>query len=308
MINDVFKDGTRFAFSNAPKSGQDFQTTVFQNAIVFAPDFKNPISTIPPAREVDDIKTFSAKSRKRLFEIFAKLDYKSYGVPVFVSATYHYDAPDTRLKIKTKIKHYFRTLKRILPKFHYITKLEYQKRGVPHFHFILLPLDKNVRFDNSEIMDRLKKHWLALKDCKCNHCKSYSVKTVAVKNYNHAVIYISKEIAKVTQNYQEHDLGRIWSTSRQLRIKKYYEFKANQTFYDKILSIAIRNVRPGTKSETYLKSLQSSQQPTTLFISLDDIQAEIDNYIDQIKSNLKIDLKRLILGQHRTAAAKEKKG
>lgn len=302
MKNEVFQTGIKNDFSNAPKSGQKYIVSVFQNAIVFAPDYINLNPPEPPERVEGDIKEFSAKSRKRLFEIFAKLDYKSYGVPVFVSATYHYDAPTERLIIKNKIKNYFRTLKRILPAFHYITKLEYQQRGVPHFHFILLPLDKNVRFDTKEIMERLKKHWLALKDCKCQHCNTYAVKTVAVKDYKHAVIYISKEIAKVTQNYQEHDLGRIWSTSRDLRIKKYYEFECDQKFYDDILTIAISKVRERTKSELYLKSLRWTYNPATLYLSLNDIQSEILKFLNSKEKELKIELKKLTLKRNLPAS------
>lgn len=289
--NDGFYSGIKNDFSNVPKVGQKFIVRSFSNCIVFAPAVKKLTNSEPPERKTDDISGFSAQSRKRLFDIFAKLDYESYGVPVFVSATYHYDAPTKRALLKSKIQNYFRILKRIIPPFHYITKLEYQQRGVPHFHFILLPLDKNIRFDTEEIMNRLKKHWLSLKDCKCIHCKNYAVKTVAVHNYKHAVIYISKEIAKITQNYQEHDLGRIWSTSQNLRIREFYNFEADEKFYDEILRIAISKVRQNTKSELYLKSLRWTYNPSTLYISLSDIQslilAELKKQKDQTNTKLK---------------------
>lgn len=287
--------GTRIAFSNAPKVGQKFVVRCFLNCIVFAPAGENFTNSEPPEREENDIKEFSSKSRKRLFDIFAKLDYKSYGVPVFVSATYHYDAPTERAHLKNKIQSYFRILKRILPPFHYITKLEYQQRGVPHFHFILLPLDKSVRFDTDEVMNRLKKHWLSLKDCKCKHCQTYAVKTVGVKDYKHAVIYISKEIAKVTQNYQEHDLGRIWSTSQNLRIREYYNFECDTNFYDDILKVAISKVKENTRSELYLKSLRWTYNPSTLYISLSDIQALILKQLKQEKDKNNLALKKTSL-------------
>lgn len=287
--------GTRIAFSNVPKVGQNFVVRCFSNCIVFAPAGKILTNLEPPERQENDITGFSAQSRKRLFEIFAKLDYESYGVPVFVSATYHYDAPTERAHLKNKIQSYFRILKRILPPFHYITKLEYQQRGVPHFHFILLPLDKNTRFDTDEIMNRLRKHWLSLKDCKCKHCQTYAVKTVGVKDYKHAVIYISKEIAKVTQNYQEHDLGRIWSTSQGLRIREFYNFETDTKFYDEILRVAISKVRQNTKSELYLKSLRWTFNPSTLFISLKDIEALILKELKKQNNDNKLELKKTSL-------------
>lgn len=290
-----FYPGTIPVFSNVPKVGQNFVVRVFPNCIVFAPSGENFTNAEPPERQENDITGFSAKSRKRLFDIFAKLDYESYGVPVFVSATYHYDAPTKRAHLKGKIQNYFRILKRILPDFHYITKLEYQQRGVPHFHFILLPLDKNIRFDTDEIMNKLKKHWLSLKDCKCKHCQSYAVKTVGVKDYKHAVIYISKEIAKVTQNYQEHDLGRIWSTSQNLRFREYYNFESDTKFYDEILKVAISKVKERTKSELYLKSLRWTFNPSTLYISLTDIEHLIIKELKSKKDINNLELKKTTL-------------
>lgn len=270
-------------FSNAPKVGNQFIVRCFQNAIVFAPAFINTTPAEPPVREENDIKEFSAKSRKRLFDIFAKLDYESYGIPVFISATYHYDRPGNRAEIKNMISNYFRYLKHKLPPFHYITKLEYQQRGMPHFHFILLPLDNNINFAEEKFLKLFHSKWLSLKDCKCDHCQKYSIKTVQVKDYKHAVIYISKEIAKVQDRYEEHDLGRIWSTSQNLRFKKYFEFEADLNFYDELLKLMIKNVKEKTRSEIYLKSLRWSYNPATLYVNINDIKPLVLKYLNERK-------------------------
>lgn len=276
------KTGTINVFSNAPKVGKQFIVRCFSNAIVFAPDLTNTSPTEPPERIENDIKEFSAKSRKRLFDIFAKLDYESYGIPVFISATYHYDAPDTRIKIKTMIQNYFRYLKHKLPAFHYITKLEYQQRGIPHFHFIFLPLEKSEDFSKDEIIKIIKTKWIEMKNCKCEFCKLYSIDVRKVNNYKQAIIYISKEIAKIQDRYEDHDLGRIWSTSQNLRIKEFYKFETTEKFYDEILKFAIANVREKTRSEIYLKSLRWTYNPSTLYLSLKDIEHLI---LKEIKSS-----------------------
>lgn len=280
--------GSKVDFSNAPKVGNKFNIRCFQNCIVFAPTFINPDPPEPPTREVNDITGFSSKSRKRLFDIFAKLDYESYGIPIFISATYHYDAPDTRTRLKTSIQNFFRYLKHKLPPFHYITKLEYQLRGVPHFHFILLPLNKQDDFSTEKIITLIKNKWIDLKNCKCQSCKTFSIDIRKVNDYKQAVIYISKEIAKIQDRYEDHDLGRIWSTSQGLRIKEYYHFEADEKFYDDILKIAISKVRERTKSEIYLKSLRWTFNPSTLYLSLKDIEHLI---ISEINRQQKLETK-----------------
>jgi hypothetical protein len=88
----------------------------------------------------DAISEFSMKSRKRLMEFLISIDWDSYDVSrIFeITLTYHENIPRSGTEIKQH-RHVLR--KNILDKYPgtiLIWKLEFQKRGAPHFHMIMI--------------------------------------------------------------------------------------------------------------------------------------------------------------------------
>ena len=136
--------GTDSVFSIVPKVPAKGTLEVYENSI----KFYHPDQTIPncepPERQENDIKEFSSKSRQRLFQKFNKINYSSYGLPLFLSLTWHHDYNFDRASIKLFLRNYLKRLIRLLPPFDYIWKFEYQKRGAPHFHIIIFPHDKKI--------------------------------------------------------------------------------------------------------------------------------------------------------------------
>ena len=117
--------GTESVFSIAPKVPAKGSLVIYENSIKFYhPDQKIP-HTEPPERIENDIKNFSASSRKRLFDLFNQINYSSYGIPLFLSLTYHYDDPTNRKSLKEMLRSFHKRLNRALPPFHYIWKFEY---------------------------------------------------------------------------------------------------------------------------------------------------------------------------------------
>lgn len=280
--------GTKNDFSTVPKVGGTFNVTAYENLLkVEYSDSYYPTPN-PPERKENDIKTFSSQSRKRLFELFNSLEYSSYGKPVFVSATWHYDSPDNRSSLKNLLANYIHALKRQLPPFHSIWKLEYQQRGIPHFHFMILPLDKTTDFDSSVISTIIKNNWLKRKQCNCVHCKNYSIKTVSVKDYKHAMIYISKEIAKVQDRYEDHDLGRIWGSSRNMRVKVYGNYKITTDEFEKIVSIKLKEDFVNESSKLYLMSLKQMYRNCDIFININEVKSFLDNCKFALPNKIKL--------------------
>ena len=239
---------------------------VWENLAKFTPAGYVPPDHEPPCRECFDIKSFSQKSRMKLFTIFNQLNYSSYGVPLFLSATWHYDSPDTMKSIKLFLKKFRQMLDRILPPFHYIWKLEYQDRGVPHFHILIFPLNKTQKFYSKETEIMIKSKWIQLKQCKCKHCHSYSIKVIQCQTKLMSVAYISKEIAKVEDRYETHDLGRIWGSSTGLRINKTDSIICSQTFFNDIIDVKLKENFKQTYQIEYLNSLKDHPEPRSIFI------------------------------------------
>jgi hypothetical protein len=266
------KCGTINAFSTVPKVDVVGNIYVFENCTVFNHPLQNHHNAEPPQRSVDDIKTFSEKSRKHLFNIFNCLEYSKYGLPCFISATWHYDAPDSRTMLKDDLEKFVKMLKRGLPEFHAIWKLEYQQRGTPHFHFILLPLNPSEKMYSPAHENFIKSKWLQLKKCKCSHCKNFSIKTVSCENYKMSISYISKEIAKVQDNYFDHDLGRIWGTSQNMRMNHKLNLPCPIELYHKILDRKLEENFKNENQKLYINGIRFLEQNSSVFISAEKIK------------------------------------
>lgn len=81
------------------------------------------------------VSGFSSASRRRLWSLLMRLD-RSY-LPLFVTLTFHNHWPDDVPTLKRMLDTLFKRLRRRYPQASAIWKLEYQRRGAPHFHLLL---------------------------------------------------------------------------------------------------------------------------------------------------------------------------
>lgn len=271
--------GTNSAFSTVPKVGKIGKLYIFENCVNFIHPNQTYFSHEAPERQENDIKKFSNKSRKHLFDIFNCLQYSEYGLPCFISATWHYDAPETRATLKNTLANFVRELKRKLPSFHAIWKLEYQERGTPHLHFILFPLEKNISMYSPAREIIIKNLWLRMKQCKCKACEKYSINVVRVNNYKMAISYISKEIAKVQDRYEDHDLGRVWGTSENLRLNFLHALECPIEDYHRIVDEKLKENFRREDQKLYLMGIKMLEQNSHIFIN----HEKIKDIIEEIK-------------------------
>lgn len=89
----------------------------------------------PTKTERGTINGFSRRSRSRLLQTLAKV--KRHALPLFVTLTYHDDYPGNFEIYKYHLHHFFIKFFRSFPKAGAIWKLEYQKRGAPHYHLLV---------------------------------------------------------------------------------------------------------------------------------------------------------------------------
>lgn len=88
----------------------------------------------PPA-ERGEITGFSRASRKRLIELMHQLEFKD---ALFVTLTYPKEFPQDGRIFKEHLRVWRERLQRSFGKLRVIWRLEFQKRGAPHFHLLLL--------------------------------------------------------------------------------------------------------------------------------------------------------------------------
>lgn len=83
------------------------------------------------------VATFSAASRKRMLDMFAKLDFtRSSERPKFITLTYK-DTYPSALKAKEHLWAFLARLKRLHSDLAVVWRLEFQRRGAPHFHLMV---------------------------------------------------------------------------------------------------------------------------------------------------------------------------
>lgn len=151
------------------------------------------------------IRGFSAKSRKRALELAAKVRTKKR--LVFITLTY-IDAP-TPKRAKQDLHNFLQHVYRHAPKAGVMWRMEYQKRGAVHFHFLCF----NMPFWRKE---NLSKTWARI----TGDPREPRTRIEAVRSRKHAMAYVSKYIAKADSssglvyspypNEAEFWQGRIW--------------------------------------------------------------------------------------------------
>jgi hypothetical protein len=285
------------AFSNVPELTATYSLNAYANQLKITNLLEINRGGIPPINEENYIKEFTPDSRRRLFDLITSLDYPSYGKPIFVSATWHEDFPGTRHDIKTFLDSYHKRLKRNLPPFHLIWKLEYQKRRAPHFHFIIFPLDSSYDFNTIKDGQIIYRNWMALKACKCIHCQTYAMEITPLNDFLHTVIYISKELGKVTQNEQHHNLGRIWGSSRNMHIRIYKTVEINFQQLSALLQTVCNQNELTPKLEIIIQAIRAFGFSSKIFIPYELIRLLLleheRNYIQPKRKMKSITISRM---------------
>jgi len=159
-----------------------------------------------------NVKGFSRWSRRRLMAVLGSIEVSKYGLPIFVSNTYHHQWE--RRNFKRDLKVFFQRIKRLYPSIDYLWRAELQKRRAPHFHVIFFP-QKTLVIDNKKI----ENVWLDIVDPGSvdRHFQRFGSKILVLKNFRHLSSYVSKYVAKLDPEKQENPIGRQWGKSRKLK-------------------------------------------------------------------------------------------
>lgn len=209
-------DNSKRPFSKSAYFTATVEINQFEKSVEFVSSIKPDSGNGIPERQEDDITSFSKNSRSRLLKIFSEISLSEFRKIYFVTLTYHHDWPDEPKKLKRQLDNYIKRLSRINVNLHYLWRLEYQKRGAPHFHFIFLIPKKWETFREGRFLDDVKNHWLEIKECSCSSCRSYAVKSEELVSYRKALYYVSKYVGKVDESLVNKAIGRRWGNSRDL--------------------------------------------------------------------------------------------
>lgn len=133
-----------------------------------------------------EITGFSKPSRRRLLELFARMDVKRSTRAKFLTLTFTEIV--TAMEAKKALRRFTMRMSREYPEWSCVWRFERQRRGAPHFHLLMF----NVPFIPQK---DLQKTW---EECTKEPMSIVHIKSV--HNRKHAMQYISKYIGKVSED------------------------------------------------------------------------------------------------------------
>lgn len=146
------------------------------------------------------ITGFSKKSRLRLLKTLGKVSKKE--LPYFITLTYPEKFPDEKEVYKSDLEKFIKRLVYRFPKVSGFWRLEFQKRGAPHYHLLVWGLP------NADLTRYISNIWYQVVksgDIKHLHAGTQIKK---VRSWRGVMSYASKYMAKEGDYGQE--VGRIW--------------------------------------------------------------------------------------------------
>lgn len=156
-----------------------------------------------PKRE--RISSFSPQSRKRLLRECLSIKF-SEGF-YFITLTYQ-TSPNLEdsLTWKDDINLLRKRLLRCLPKLSALWKLEFTKKGVPHYHLITHCPDTI----GTELRNTIREHWLKISGSGSRGRMKYAVKVDKIDNIQACIKYMANYQTKDENDRSDLFTGRYW--------------------------------------------------------------------------------------------------
>lgn len=160
-------------------------------------------SGMPPTEhgKRGQVKGFSRASRKRLMDWLNAIDRGAVSVALFVTLTYPSTWPDAWQVWKRHLDTFLKRFKRQFPSTSIVWRLEFQKRGAPHFHLLVFGVE---RVDAAW----LSQAWYEIVGSGDEKHLKAGTQVQAVRDFRGVLAYASKYIGKASED--AIDCGRIW--------------------------------------------------------------------------------------------------
>lgn len=198
-------------------------------------------------------KGFSRTSRKGMVYAVGKTDLEKAGPPVFWSGTYPKEfSPDWK-DWKRDIKVFFKRLVRRWPEAFVLWRLEPQKRGAPHFHFLIWKGPKGIieeiqseirnkkiyvmrktHKENKELFDWFSRNWADVVGSDDPKHVMVGSRLEAIQTANGILFYVCKYMSKEEKNrgLDQLEWGRPWGVMGRKNWDRYME--KTYTFSEKV--------------------------------------------------------------------------
>lgn len=176
-------------------------------------------------KDAGKIRSFSRRSRSRLNKKIASI--RKNQIPCFVTLTYHNQYPTEFEDFKYHLHKFFVNLHHKFPNFGAIWKLEFQKRGAPHYHLLIWGVSvKDLQEYVPAIWNKIAGYesieHLAWHKGELGHGNKHCVQEI--NSWHGVTSYAAKYFSKVDETLRS---GRIWGVRGHVPFSKILEFSVN---------------------------------------------------------------------------------
>lgn len=157
-----------------------------------------------------EIRGFTPQSRKRLLECLARTRDVETGL--FVTLTYPAEFPTDPKIYHAHLNSLIKRLKRTCPEARGVWRLEFQKRGAPHFHLLIFGVPHSAR----NMRRWFKVAWYQVVGSGDLKHLEAGTQCDPILSRKHANRYAAKYAAKVDHEPTDQPTGRLWGHFGQL--------------------------------------------------------------------------------------------
>ena len=194
----------------------------------------------PPGR--GRISGFSWRSRARLLKLCSKISRPALSGALFLTLTYPSTYSADWCTWKRHLDSISKRIRRRYPRSSAIWKLEFQKRGAPHFHLMVFGTSYMAH-------DWIATAWYEVVGSHDERHRAAGIEVRRVHKPSQALAYAAKYVAKVSGREIATEAGRYWGVlGRESLPVDSLEWRLEQRGYERLARV-IRNVvrrRPGS--------------------------------------------------------------
>ena len=169
------------------------------------------VSMPPPKNPRGNVTSFSSASRRRLMRFFASINPDLLSHPLFLSLTFHWRKDKTASYRALAV--YLKSVRRRYADAQWLWRMEFQKRGVVHFHMFLWRGPRGLGNEPSRTYENwLHDEWHRVAQPNSDAHAEHGALVEPVRNASKAMAYLTKYMSKEL----EHDFqltGRRWGHS-----------------------------------------------------------------------------------------------
>lgn len=188
--------------------------------------------TEPPRRKKGDIKTFSRSARRRLIKKMMRVERREISVPIFLTLTYHERYPSKNAPLKKELQRFLQSLRRLPAKLYYMWRIEWQKRGAPHFHLLIWHEDPEYQWNAEAFKGWALKTWHRVCSSRSKAHTRKGADAEVCRTWSKAMSYVCKYLGKGGVPDDIEFRGRHWGASRDLPTEPALEVElSEQQFY-----------------------------------------------------------------------------